>query len=1054
MIRTIITRTITFRSHGKLCDANSSLNQLTRQSCGLCRMETLIVKRALEIYALVVSIAIHVVSSQSCSDAPLYVDCVDGDVILAGLFSIHEKTAKDECGTTLNAQQLANAEAMIYAIEQVNKNPYLLSDIRLGYRIFDTCGIPARANTMAFSFVINNALNKHIQEVNTTQEEINGFLPVNVSKRPIALVIGPVDSASSVVVANTLQVGNLPLISPSVTSDELGKSHFRMFFRTVPPDSQQAKAISDIIEYFNWTYIAIIGSDSSYGRFGVHAMEHEAHDRDTYCIHSIEYFPLSGYERKIQKIVSKLKRAIKVQVIVLWAGDISSIHCFFRESLKQQLFDRTWIASDGWSDTTSLFTPQYSAVIGGLIGTTFQQFDVSGFEKHLLATNLSSPRIKDNIWWNEFLQSASNCSQLVWKGCGEHVARMSSDLFSLMKSASLAYVIDAVQAAAHAIDSAYRCQRDQTNLSQVTSSRSQFYSIDVSRDLRKVQFQGLTGSISFDDNGDSLRSATYDVVNLRVVPRNTPLLNKVGTWNKARKKRLQLPTDGILWKNGSTVIPTSRCSEFCPPGTRQTSAIACCWECIPCRSGEISTSYSSTNCTPCKADEKSTHNNTKCEDLPLDNIALKDVRGISLLVIAGIGVLLTLCTLGVFVKYRDTPVVKSSNRELSYAFLVSILIAFLAASVLVNGPTPFSCVASMLINTMIFNLCISILFLKTNRLLHVFNSQAVLTSKTHWFYNRNYQFVALGILNLFPVVLITIFLVIKPPSVQVTIIPFLYKILHCWVTTTTEIVISCTVYAYEFFLSVLVAYYAFRARKLPSSFNETKYIAFNMYVQLTTCVTTFAVFTNLRPGSLRVILNCLVQLCRAYGFLLCIFAPKLFIIFRHPEKNTPDFVKAAVARDTMKRCLSNSLTELRVVSSSRETRSRTETSSPPLSVSSHSGWPVTSHDVENKRVKKDHAHRRVTWDHCSPTGFDIRDAINSPREAKRANSLINQVKSSSSDILTENGREVSSKDHEIVGEADLAFFNGEISLDISKDAVVMDRSAKDDLHAEVQDSRL
>lgn len=1051
MIKTITMRTIAFCSPGKLCDANSN-STLTRQSRGLCRMETLIVKRALEIYALVVSIAI--VSSQSCSNAPFYVDCVEGDVVLAGLFSIHDKTAKDECDTTLNAQQLANAEAMIYAIEQVNKNPYLLSDIRLGYRIFDTCGIPARANVMAFSFVINNALNKHMQEINATQEEFNGFLQVNVSKRPIALVIGPVDSASSVVVANTLQVGNLPLISPSATSDELGKSHFRTFFRTVPPDSQQAKAISDIIEYFNWTHIAIIGSDSSYGRFGVHALEHEAHDRDTYCIHSIEYIPLSGYERKIQKIVSKLKRAVKVQVIVLWAGDISSIHFLFRESLKQQLFGRTWIASDGWSDTTSLFTPQYSAVIGGFIGTTFQQFNVSGFEKHLLATNLSSTRIKDNVWWNEFLRSVSNCSQLVWKGCREHVARMSSDLFSLMKSASLAYVIDAVQAAAHAIDSAYPCQRDQTNLSQVTCSRSQFHSIDVSRALRKVQFQGLTGSISFDDNGDSLRSAAYDVVNLRVVSRNTPLLNKVGTWNKARKKRLQLPTDGIRWKNGSTVIPTSRCSEFCPPGTRQTSAIACCWECIPCRSGKISTSYSSTNCTPCKADEKSTHNNTKCEELPLDNIVLKDVRGMSLLVIVGIGVLLTLCTLGVFVKYRDTPVVKSSNRELSYLFLVSILIAFLAASVLVNGPTPFSCVTNMLLHTIVFNLCISILFLRTSRLLHAFNSQTVLKSKTHWFYNRNYQFVALGILNLFPVVLITIFLVIKPPSVQVTIVPFQYKILQCWVFTTTEIVITCAVYAYEFFLSVSVAYYAFRARKLPSNFNETKYIAFNMYVQLTTCVTTFAVFTNLRPGSLRAILNCLVQLCRAYSFLLCIFAPKLFIIFRHPEKNTLDYFKAAVARNTMKRCLSNSLTELRIVSATRKTRSRTETSSPGLSGSSHSGWPVTSHDEENKRVEKDHVHRRATWDDSSPTGFDIRNAINSRRETKGTNRLINQAKRSSSDILKENGREVSSKDHEMVGEADLAFFKGGISLDSSKDAVVMDGSANDDLHAEAQDTRL
>ena len=331
---------------------------------------------------------------------------------------------------------------------------------------------------------------------------------------------------------------------------------------------------------------------------------------------------------------------------------------------------------------------------------------------------------------------------------------------------------------------------------------------------------------------------------------------------------------------------------------------------------------------------------------------MNDARGLSLLVVAGIGVIMTLSTLAVFVKYSDTPVVKSSNRELSYAFLVSILIAFLAASVGINGPTSFTCVTNMLLNTMVFNFCISILFLKTSRLLYVFNSQAVLTSKTRWFYNRNYQFVALGILNLFPVVLITIFLIIKPPSVQATIVPFRYKILQCWVITTTEIVVNCIVYAYEFFLSVSVVYYAFRARKLPSNFNETKYIAFNMYVQLTTCASIFAIFSSLRPRSLRTILNCLVQLCRACSFLLCIFAPKMFIIFRHPEKNTPDFVKAVVARNTMRRCLPISSTQVSVVSSSRETRSRKETSSTALSVSTQTDWPITSHNVENKKSEK------------------------------------------------------------------------------------------------------
>ena len=121
------------------------------------------------------------------------------------------------------------------------------------------------------------------------------------------------------------QVGNLPQISPSSTSDELSQPYYKTFFRIVTPGSQQAKAISDIIEYFKWTYIAVIGSDSSYGRYGVRALEDEAHKNNTYCIHSTDYFPPSNYyENKIQRIVARLKKATNVNVIVLWAGDISS----------------------------------------------------------------------------------------------------------------------------------------------------------------------------------------------------------------------------------------------------------------------------------------------------------------------------------------------------------------------------------------------------------------------------------------------------------------------------------------------------------------------------------------------------------------------------------------------------------------------------------------------------------------------------------------------------------------------------------------------------------
>ena len=62
-----------------------------------------------------------------------------------------------------------------------------------------------------------------------------------------------------------------------------------------------------------------------------------------------------------------------------------------------------------------------------------------------------------------------------------------------------------------------------------------------------------------------------------------------------------------------------------------------------------------------------------------------------------------------------------------------------------------------------------------------------------------------------------------------------------------------------------------------------------------------------------------MQLCSGYSVLLFIFTPKLYIILRYPEKNTPDFGKAAVTRNTMKKSfVTQSLPALDWVVSSAE----------------------------------------------------------------------------------------------------------------------------------------
>ena len=68
-------------------------------------------------------------------------------------------------------------------------------------------------------------------------------------------------------VANLLRLFKIPQVSYASTSAALSdKSRFEYFARTVPPDNFQARAMVDILQYFNWTFISTVNSEGDYGK--------------------------------------------------------------------------------------------------------------------------------------------------------------------------------------------------------------------------------------------------------------------------------------------------------------------------------------------------------------------------------------------------------------------------------------------------------------------------------------------------------------------------------------------------------------------------------------------------------------------------------------------------------------------------------------------------------------------------------------------------------------------------------------------------------------------
>nr|CAI5860294.1 unnamed protein product [Callosobruchus analis] len=162
---------------------------------------------------------------------------VPGDIILGGLFPVHTKGEKAPCGKQIYHRGVQRLEAMMFAIDSINKNPNILPNVTLGVHILDTCSRDTYA------------LNQSLHSV-------------------------------SLQVANLLGLFHIPQISPASTAKALSdRGRFKYFARTVPPDTFQSSALVDIVKSVNWSYVSTIYSEGSYGEYGIEVFHREAQER-------------------------------------------------------------------------------------------------------------------------------------------------------------------------------------------------------------------------------------------------------------------------------------------------------------------------------------------------------------------------------------------------------------------------------------------------------------------------------------------------------------------------------------------------------------------------------------------------------------------------------------------------------------------------------------------------------------------------------------------------------------------------------------------------------
>ena len=813
-----------------------------------------------------------------CFYAAVQAPYKEGDIMLGGLFSVHRPADQpgSQCGE-LHLRELGRMQAMIFAIERINNDTSLLSNISLGYDIRDYCGNLSKAARLVYKLLTVDTC------VNVCQNATR--------KKAIISLIGPYESSTALFIGGILRMLNFSSISGSATSAELSSLAYDHIFRTAPSDQFLAKAMVDLVTHFNWSYVAVVGLDNSYGRNGAWAVASESTSRkSSFCIALTRFVRHESLNRSISNIVRQLKQMDNVKVVILWLyGNYQSK--FLAEVKRQNLTGRVWIFSE--APLTSTLTVE--GILESSLGFALHEFSDSGFKEYLKDRLVKE---KDNRSFPEWNDSTSEIWKLLRsKKCvHRQIKQCSNDLIKKIYNANVPCIIDAVYAVAHALDIFYR------NFSHnETKDRRKLqiaYSSDVQKLLGRVSFHGLTGKIKFDRFGDRA-SAYYDIFSFEKVSNGDVESIKMvrkGEWNNSKRNETSLIFhEALNWTTTSGRPPKSECSERCPPGTRKSFTSPCCWQCLPCLGGTISPSAGSESCSECPIGTMSNQAKTECVALPSANISYSSASGIVILTFATLGVVVTLLCLAALHKFWNSPIVKASNRELSLVLLLAILSLLSLAFIDVSVSTNTICMIIYPLRYLTYNFCLSILLVKALLISSAFRVP-ILTS-LEFISLPNKAQVGIVIASLTPLLSVLLpWMLLDPPSKKEHIHPKRYTFNECKAYSSSVgkslFLVTCF---YIFFQMFLSSFCAFKIRNIPENFSEAKRIAFSTYIFLFSLLCYHPVELCL-DGWYVTVVDCVATLLSAYGFLCCLFLPKMYILFFRQEMNDVNAIRQEITQ--------------------------------------------------------------------------------------------------------------------------------------------------------------
>ncbi|XP_070592573.1 vomeronasal type-2 receptor 26-like [Erythrolamprus reginae] len=695
------------------------------------------------------------------------------------------------------------------------------------------------------------------------------------------------ETGISIQMSSMLGTYKIPQISYSLASQILkDKTKFPFFYSMLPAEGVQYPGIVQLLLYFQWTLVGLLAPETDHGERFMRTMS-SLMLRDGICAVIHQTFPLNAAYMWIPFKKNYKWREVNVFV---YGSETSSFQVgmmlvqVLLQHIPEPIVEKVWITKAHWDLSIDLILSIFSfKYVAGIFSFLIQKKKWANYDA-LDLFHTSMHNFVKNIFRCSSTKDAFSVK--VWRPC-----RQTEELEALRKEeidqvlALDSYLIyNTVWAVGRALHSAYihLFKRSVKNRSMNGKDPRlkvwQFHSF-----LQSPQFHNNSmDGVYLDEEGDL--TADLDIVNWVFCPNRSIKRMKSGSLKNQASQDLKKFIDQECI---AQPFPPSRCVESCLPGFMKVALEGrpiCCYDCLPCAEGTISTTKDAVKCTKCPADQHPNTNRDICIPKIETFLSYQENLEIILASFALFCSLVTGLVFGIFIKFKETPIVKANNRDLSYILLLSLLLSFLTSFLFIGRPRRASCLFQQAAFSNIFSVAISTILAKTVMVALAFLATKPGSKVQRWLGKSLANSIILS-LSVVQLVLCSIWLSTSPPFPESD----MYSqsagiILQC---NQGSVLMFYLALSYMGFLASISFMVTFLARNLPGAFNEAKLITFSMLVFCSVWISFVPTYLSTK-GKYMVAVQVFSILASSAGLVGFIFFPKCFIIFLRPDLNTKE----------------------------------------------------------------------------------------------------------------------------------------------------------------------